>query len=581
MGPVTSSETPPLSPGWWQLLIRVNPAGRRWPGALQSAIAMVLPAAVVLGFGLETEMLLIASGGYAVLYGAGQPYRTRWQVMTWAAVFLAAGQMAGAFVGTAVWPQIAAGGSRWWMLLIAGYTTLVAVVVAFMQNALRLPPPGGFFIVMTAGGATMLAKHDMNPVEVGLWAAVGGASAVAIGMLPALSRWTRHLPEIAVVEGLEKFAAGYAADPAPSTARSQQAAGALAHGWDTLADAGLIRGGRLVTDDPHDLVDRTLTAQLAVSRHNRAVGGTGATDSPRGQSEVAEIAGEVDLSRQAIPLARPTARYRVYRSLTLYSHATLTALKILVASLLAGVVGIALDLDRPDWAVVSAMLVLQWGPDRRPGTIRGIHRLIGSVFGILLFALFHTVGLHTWGLLLALGACQFFAELFVVRNYALTLVVTTPLAMLMGGAMNQPLGDVILSRSTEVVIAVLFSIAGLWLFFLRDAEVRHSRRLVDRSTGAMGALLGRLRISASPEQALAERRDLQYELLSERRAAQSTAYNAPEYAAAHWPRHLSVQHTGYALLDLCMTAGREAVPADRLEAVADTVRELTLPETDR
>jgi hypothetical protein len=132
-----------------------------------------------------------------------------------------------------------------------------------------------------------------------------------------------------------------------------------------------------------------------------------------------------------------------------------------------------------------------------------------------------------------------------------------------------------------VVIAVLFSIAGLWLFFLRDAEVRHSRRLVDRSTGAMGALLGRLRISASPEQALAERRDLQYELLSERRAAQSTAYNAPEYAAAHWPRHLAVQHTGYALLDLCMTAGREAVPADRLEAVADTVRELTLPETDR
>lgn len=110
-----------------------------------------------------------------------------------------------------------------------------------------------------------------------------------------------------------------------------------------------------------------------------------------------EIADCTDLSCQTIPLARPGVRYRVYRSLTLYSHATLTALKILVASMLAGVVGIALDLDRPAWAVVSAMLVLQWGPDRRPGTIRGIRRLTGSVFGILPFAVFHSVGLTTWG----------------------------------------------------------------------------------------------------------------------------------------------------------------------------------------
>jgi hypothetical protein len=96
--------------------------------------------------------------------------------MGYAALCLAVGQMAGAFVGSVVWPQIDAGGSDWWMLLIALYTTAIAVVVAFVQNALRLPLPGGFFIVMASGGATMVAKQGMNPVEVGVWARGSAAS---------------------------------------------------------------------------------------------------------------------------------------------------------------------------------------------------------------------------------------------------------------------------------------------------------------------------------------------------------------------------------------------------------------------
>jgi hypothetical protein len=565
--PAPSAENPPSYPGWWQLLTAVNSTGPRWPGALRAALAVVLPASVVLALGHETEMLLIASGGFTVIYGEGLPFRTRWRVMGYAALFLAVGQMAGAFVGSVVWPQIDGGGTRWWMLLIALYTTLIAVVAGFVQNALRLPPPGGFFIVMASGGATMVAKQGMNPVEVGVWAAVGGASAVLIGMVPAL--WGLHRPETAAVANLERVVADYTANPSPTFAKTHQAEMALTGAWFTLADAGIVRGGEPAGTVQDGLAHRALAAQLALATHNRRVAGR----ADRSEAEeVADTPSYVDLDRLTIPLARPSIRYRIYRSLTLYSHATMTAVKILVACVLSGVVGIALGFDRPDWAVVSAMLVLQWGPDRKPGTIRGLHRLIGSVFGIGLFAVFHSLGLHSWGLLAALAFCQFFAEVFVVKNYAFTVIVTTPLALMMGGSMHLPLGEVVFSRTMEVVIAVIFAIGGLWLFFLRDAEIRHSRRLVDRSFGAMGTLLGRLLTSRTPADALAERRDLQYELLSERRAAQSTAYSAPRYAQAHWPHHLEIQHAGYALLDFCTTAGHRAVSVDEIGQLAATVR---------
>lgn len=90
-----------------------------------------------------------------------------------------------------------------------------------------------------------------------------------------------------------------------------------------------------------------------------------------------------------IPHNRPSASYRLHHSMHRYSHATLTATQVFLAALSCGVVGIVFGLDRPDWAIVSALLILQWGPDRLPGTIRGLHRLLGSIVSTGLFAAFH------------------------------------------------------------------------------------------------------------------------------------------------------------------------------------------------
>lgn len=80
--------------------------------------------------------------------------------------------------------------------------------------------------------------------------------------------------------------------------------------------------------------------------------------------------------------------------------------------------------------------------------------MLGSLAGIALYSLIHALQPHAWVLLLVLVICQFYAEVFIVRNYALTVVFTTPLALLMGGGIDRPLGTTVTFRILEVAIAV-------------------------------------------------------------------------------------------------------------------------------
>ncbi|MGO1949246.1 MAG: FUSC family protein [Mycobacteriaceae bacterium] len=537
-------ESPPPQAGWWRLLTAVNPSGPRWPGALRAALAVVLPASVALLAGQDTAMLMIAGGGLAVIFGEGLPFRTRWRVMATAGGFLAAGAVAGAFVGSVVWAQ----DGRWWLLLIALFTTAVAGMAGFVQNALPLAPPGTFFLVMVTGGSTMVAKQGLNPVEVGMWTAVGASCAVAIGMVPALFPSLRRRPETSAVERLEVQVASYTSGAERTVDAIHRVKGALTEGWNALADAGLVRGGEKVGPDAPVLVRRCLAAHRT-------------------------LAGGGDVAAGTVPMLRPSIRYRLYRSLNWDSHAATTSVKIMVASLAAGVLGIALGLDRPDWAIVTVLVILQWGPDLRPGTIRGVHRLAGSVLGVLLFAGFHLLELEGFGLLAALAACQFLAEIFIVRNYAVAVVVITPLAMMMGGGMHQPLGSGVVSRIAEVGLATAFAMAALW-FVLRDADERRAARQVDNCVTAMGALLGRVMVTASAQEALVQRRDLQYELLRERRDSQAVVQNHRQRDDRRWRRHLAVQHTGYDLLDSCAVAGKKALDTTEIARLAEDVRAL-------
>lgn len=321
----------------------------RFPGALRAAFAVTVPGAIALAFGHESAMILIASGGFIVFYGEGHPYRSRLRVLLTAAALLVAGATAGAFVGSVMWAQLDNGGSHWWLLLSGAFTAAIATAGAYVQNALKLRPPGVFFIVMVAGGSTMVARMGLNPLEVGGWAVVGAISAVVVSMFPGLI--APQGPQSQAVSAAERAVASFG-ESDPSLGKHHQAQTAVAGAWSALGDAGVISGGKIVRDGQRELVERTMRAHRALVVRNAEVGFSHNNDS--------DISVLFDENRMAIPHTRPSIMYRLTRSANRHSHAFITAEKVLLATMLAAVTGVALGFDRPDWAVVSALLMLQW-----------------------------------------------------------------------------------------------------------------------------------------------------------------------------------------------------------------------------
>lgn len=543
-------ETPPPRPSAWQLFTAFHSPGRRWPGALRAGLAMGLPGTVAILLGFEAELLLIAAGSFTVIHGEGYAYRARWKVLLTAGALFITGAVAGAFVGTVVWGQIEAGATRWWLLLTVAFATAIAGVGVYVANALRLPPPGPWFILLVTGASTMTHRLDLDPVEVGAWAGVGVLSSVLVGMAPALLN--PRGPEEDAVRVLEAAVA----DSDGSVEKLHQAQTAVTHAWFTLADARAIHAGRIV--DTSGLAERTLAAQATlVGTGNRAV------------DEISDNRNYLDVDRVKVPHTRPSISYRLYRSIHPDSHAMMTATRVMLACLGAGVTSIALGFNRPDWAIVSTLLILQWGPDKVPGTIRGVHRFLGSVLGVGLFGVLYLLDVHAWTLMLALSVCLFFSEIFVTRNYALAVIFTTPVALMLGGALQEPVEVTVYERVIEIAFSVIFALALLWLY-RSDAEPAHHLRLQLRCRRAMESLLGAL-LTSAPDEALEQRRDLQYELLSERRAAQSLSRNNPDVATQRWEEHLHLQRTGYALLDYCAAHGNTRLPFGDIQSVAERI----------
>lgn len=530
---------------------------------------MLIPGSIALMLGLDHEVVLIAAGSCTVIYDEGHPFRTRIRVLLIAAALIIMGTGSGALVGQTVWGHINAGDTHWWLLLTAVFSCVIAGVLLFTSNALRLPPPGPFFIVMVSSASTMTPRLGVEPWEVSMWASFGALSGLLIGMAPSLLNGQK--PESDAVSVLEGAIAALKESDGVNVGRRHQAETALANAWFALADAQVVRGGRIIDESRGELVRRTLAAQEELVKLSRGqAAGATAGDRPS----------YVDTTRLAIPHTRPSVSFRLYRSMSWHSHATVTTVRILIASMAASVVGIALGFDRPDWAIVSAVMMLQMGPDVLAGTIRGVHRMVGSIIGIGLFALIHWLDPNPLGLLLFLAMTQFFAEIFVVRNYAITVIFTTPLALLMGSATRGELWPVVVSRISETAIATAFAVAALWFVF-RRADAKRHLELTERCFKAMGNLLGALTLK-TPAEALSYRRDLQYELLGERGAIQSLAANDRPVATQRWDRHLLIQVAGYELLDYCTHNADRELSMPEIESLATLVREtneVTHPET--
>lgn len=487
---------------------------------------------------------MAATGALAVIFGEGQVYRRRWRVIGAAAIGLAVSAFAGGLTGELIQQCSADGGSHWWQLLLVGLMTAVAVAGTYIYSALRLGPPGGFFFVLAAGVGALITGHGVPPDQVALWTAIGGVSALLIGMSAALARGPA--PEERAVSAAVTAVRDYAAhdDDGGDRVNARYATALKVQtAWALLADARRPAGD--------DAAERLTAAQRAFADTLR-----------RRAGEDDESGLLFDTGRPA-PTPRPALRYRILRSLSPDSHAAVSANRIGIAALLAGCLAVALDLGRPDWAVLTVTVLLHQGPDRVRGTYRGVHRVGGTVLGLVLFAALYAVEPRSWALVLILMALQFAIELFVARNYGIAVVFITPLALLIGGGGKYgEVLPVVRDRLVESLIGVLIGLATLWA-----VDRRAHRRVLLRNDQRVTEVLDRLlRTMALPPQqrgALAGlRRELEFELMGSTLGAIDAAHNEPEWTRAHWTRHQRIRRLGHRVLAASWWLPRDA-PCDR------------------
>lgn len=520
------------------ILFSAPPAGRRWSIGLRAGAAVAIPGALVVAAGYPNAALYVTYGAFAVLYGEGRPYRVRAAVVATAGLALMLVAAVGVVVGT-----YAPGGIANKAATILALTA-VAVPVVYTVDALRLGPPGALFFVLVCGGALGATEWGVTPERILICAGLGAIAAVIVSMAGAAI--DRHKPErVATQRAVD--AVDIYAQPGNATVDARHAAGAaISSAWTALHDAGLSHR----SDSP--LVNTMLET------HRRF------TEIAVGNKMVLDhlIPGDHVL------VVRPSIWYRLRRSVRFRSHATITAGRVGIACLGAGVISAAVGLTRPQWAILSALVIVHMGPDRLHGTVRGLHRFAGTVIGLGLFAVLYQLSPTGYTLIAAIATLQFCTELFLPRNYAVAVMFVTPIALLSAGVvtLQGSVTSIVRDRLAETLIGVAVAMASIYLIAPR-AHRRTFAFTEARIRKAALALVAAARAQPAHDAAYAEARDLSFELEGAIRAGVDSAHNEPDWLQSYWPAHAALIHHGYDLVAACWATppGEMLADPDRWE----------------
>ncbi|TSD45773.1 FUSC family protein [Rhodococcus sp. KBS0724] len=506
------------------VLFGLPPVGNRFPGAVRVALALAIPATVATLLGYGSASLLVGLGAFASIYGEGRPYRSRWKAVGIAALALTVLSFIGASVGEPIHRAISEGAPETLLILVILVMAVVVSTCAFTVDALRLGPPGAFFLLLTTEISSVIATPGQPPAEIAVWTAIGGVSALLVSMTGIL--WAPRAVEQAAVAAAVSAVDEYVA--VTDQANRHAAALRLQDAWQCL-----YRGKIVGTE--HPLTRELERAQMLMAR---------ALSDDHDPELMSDAAFDVDEIGVYPPLPYPTIRYRFLRVCNPSSRATITAIRLLLACTAAGSLTVLLGIDRPDWAVIAAAMVLHQGPDRILGTYRGIHRIGGTVLGLLVLGVVYLWGPSGLAMVAVLAVLQLGIELFLVRNYGVAVIFITPMAILLGaaGGAHGTVAHLILSRMLETAVGVVVALIVLWTVG-RQAHRRTLEWVDGRAAHLLGVLLNDIR-SAQRAPSAELCRDLEFELRGAAMAGIDAAHNEPDWATQKWAAHTELHHLG-------------------------------------
>lgn len=137
----------------------------------------------------------------------------------------------------------------------------------------------------------------------------------------------------------------------------------------------------------------------------------------------------------------------------------LQAARCAVAVAVAGAAMTATGWAHPYWAMVAAVAPLT-AFTLRQQLARGVHRVAGTVAGVVVAGGLLLLPLSTLGTILVVALLQALTELVVTRHYGVALVLITPLALLVTQlAHPEPVGELLASRTVETLAGAAVGLA--------------------------------------------------------------------------------------------------------------------------
>ncbi|MQY19085.1 hypothetical protein NRB20_21690 [Nocardia sp. RB20] len=461
---------------------RMRPVADTWRrSAVCGLIALGVPEVVLVATGHLPLAFYTCAGGLCALYGHGLPYAARARALGWVVFGMVAG------VGVALTTAGLTDSAVVRVLVLA----LLAGVCKLVCDAARIGPPGNViftFIISAAGFLPVRLAEVPAHLELVL---AGGVLAWVVCMAPALVR--PHAPErlavaraLAATARLVRLPAG---DPAVARARYDVAA-ASHTAWHTVR---LIPG-----DTPRRIAESAGLSRLLVRAESLAAAAQSDPSAPdrpvlptaaasfgepdpldraaaadrltewaqvlRGGHRVPEVDFLIDeqdqirgIAMQRDVAAAPSGVQRVLRAFRPSSPGFQLALRVAVGAAAAGLVSIALGVNRPYWAVMTAAVLivantaLSWH--------RTVQRLVGNLIGVGLFTALVPLTAHPVALVVVALTCQLIVEATISRNYWVASVFITPMALVMVEfAGVQPAGHLALDRWLDTCVGAAVAV---------------------------------------------------------------------------------------------------------------------------
>lgn len=185
---------------------------------------------------------------------------------------------------------------------------------------------------------------------------------------------------------------------------------------------------------------------------------------------------------EKVPVA-PTRALREILPRSGWDDAALLLLeRTVVVAIVGSVAGLVIDPVRAYWIVAAGVTVVGISVARTAIVGRGIHRMVGTVLGAGVYLLLVLFPWQPLGIAVLLAALQLGIELVITRNYALALVLITPLVLVLTGAAAGDFGTVPIAGE-RVVDTIVGSVLAVAVTFVPLPLPRRNRSEDSRARG--------------------------------------------------------------------------------------------------